>query len=127
MALVKGVNGDQAGMRFLVQTEPSGATDFYSYLVSSEGRFSIWMTQAGTWTELTSGYSSALKVGFNQPNTLAVLVTSDQRATFFANQKFVTELPLARTGPASGSVGLLVFDGGAEARFSYLSVYSVGQ
>lgn len=127
VALVKGVNGDQAGMRFLVQTEPSGATDFYSYLVSSEGRFSIWMTQAGTWTELTSGYSSALKVGFNQPNTLAVLVTSDQRATFFANQKFVTELPLARTGPASGSVGLLVFDGGAEARFSYLSVYSVGQ
>ena len=127
VALVKGVNGDQAGMRFLVQTGQSGTTDFYCYLISAEGRFSIWMAQGGTWTELTSGYSTALKAGFHQSNTLAVLVTSDQRALFFANQKFVTELPLARSGPTSGSVGLLVFDGGAEARFSQLAVYSVGQ
>ena len=127
VALVRGVNGDQAGLRFLAQAGPNGDTDFYCYLVSTEGRFTIWMVQAGAWTELTNGYSMALRAGFNASNTLAVLVTSDQRALFYANGQYVTELSLSRSGPTSGGVGLLVFDGGAEARFSQLAVYGTAQ
>lgn len=126
VALVNGLTGDQAGMRFLVQTEQNGTKDFYCYLISAEGRYSIWLEQGGTWTELSNGYSMAIRAGFHQVNTLAVLVTADQRAVFFANRQFVTALTFPRAGPTSGGVGVMVFDGGAEARFSRLEVYRAG-
>lgn len=127
VALVGGLTGDQAGMRFFVQSGPNGASAFYCYLVSVEGRYSIWMARSGVWTQLTSGYSTALKTGFNQTNTLTVLVTASQRTLFFANKKFVTALDLPQDGATSGNVGLMVLDGGAEARFTRLEIYNTGQ
>ncbi|MGH2486038.1 MAG: hypothetical protein ACRDHE_08510, partial [Ktedonobacterales bacterium] len=126
VALVSGRTGDQAGMRFLVQPGLNGASDFYCYLVYVEGRYSIWMARSRTWTELSSGYSTALKAGFNQTNTLTVLVTANQRALFFANKRFVAALDLPQDGATSGNVGLMVLDGGAEARFTHLMIYNTG-
>lgn len=127
VALVGGLTGDQAGMRFLVRQGPNGKSSFYCYLVSVEGRYSIWMARSGVWTQLSSGYSTALKAGFNQTNTLTVIVSADQRALFFANKQFVTALDLPQNGVTSGNVGLMVLDGGVEARFTHLMIYNTGQ
>ncbi|HKV85076.1 MAG TPA: serine/threonine-protein kinase [Ktedonobacterales bacterium] len=127
VALVGGLTGDQAGMRFLVQPGPNGKSNFYCYLVSVEGHYSIWMARSGVWTQLSSGYSTALRAGFNQTNTLTVLVTANQRALFFANKQYVTALDLPHDGVTSGNVGLMVLDGGAEARFTHLMIYNTGQ
>ena len=85
------------------------------------------MARSGESTPANEQVARRAQAGFNQTNTLTVLVTASQRTLFFANKQFVTALDLPQDGATSGNVGLMVLDGGAEARFTHLEIYNTGQ
>ncbi|MGZ3638440.1 MAG: serine/threonine protein kinase, partial [Ktedonobacterales bacterium] len=117
--------GDLAGMRFFVTPNGAGSEDYYAFLISSEGRYEFWLHQDRTWTFLRSGYSNAFKLGHGQTNTLAVLADSTNRsAALFANGQFLVTVDLSTKGPISGNVGLVVVDGGVDATYTNLTVYT---
>lgn len=128
LSVVHGYPSDSAGMRFFVQKQPDGTEAYYAYLISSEGRFGVWLNDsdaARPWTLLSGGYSSALKTGMGATNALAVAVDSGKRSVYvFANGQCIARVPLSSEGPRQGQVGLMVLDGGAEAAFSQYAIFN---
>lgn len=124
ISFTSGNPGDLAGMRFFVAPGSDGSPDYYAYLISTEGRYEFWLHHNRTWTFLRGGYSSALKLGRGQTNTLSVLADSASRsATLYANGQYLVVVELSGSGPASGNVGLVVVDGGVDAIYTNLAVY----
>lgn len=123
VTFTSGNPGDLAGMRFFV-TPNSGSDDYYAYLISTEGRYEFWLHHDRTWTFLRGGYTSTLKLGRGQTNTLAVLADSTSRAAvLYANGQYLVTVGLSASGPSSGNVGLVVVDGGVDATYTNFAVY----
>jgi hypothetical protein len=124
--LVQGFTGDRAGLRFLVQRNADGSETYYTYSVTSEGRYDLSFFNGSSGMQfVTAGYARAIVPGMQQANTLAVLVDVQQsRILLFANDHYVGQGILLRAGPTSGKVGLIVIDQGAEASFSDYAIYS---
>jgi hypothetical protein len=124
IAHTQGAASDLAGLCFYIASDTKGRQSFYTYLVSSEGRYEFWLYN-GSWTFLTGGYSAALKLGEGQTNTLAALAPARQGyADLFANGHFVAKVHLAANGPTSGNAGMLVLNLGSAAAFTQYAVYN---
>ena len=125
VSLLKGKTSDHAGMRFLVSTSDKGDI-YYSYLVTPEGRFELWLQHPDTGLVfLTSGYVPALKTGLGQTNTLAVLIDPKSGTlTLFANRTFVYQAPIGGGIALTGRLGVLTPDTGVEAAFANFAVYN---
>jgi serine/threonine protein kinase len=125
VSLVKGAAGDHAGMRFLASTAQKGNT-YYSYLITSAGRFEIWLQQPGTGLVfLNGGVVPSLKTGDGQTNTLAVLVNPTAKTlTLFANGAFLFQAQVPGGVALTGRAGVLTPDNGVEATFANFAVYS---
>lgn len=125
VSLLKGKTSDHAGMRFLVSSSDKGDI-YYSYLVTPEGRFELWLQHPDTGLVfLTSGFVPTLKTGLGQTNTLAVLI--DPKAgtlTLFANGAFVYQAPIGGGIALTGRLGVLTPDSGVEAAFANFAVYN---
>jgi serine/threonine protein kinase len=121
MAFAQATPGNFAGLLFYV----SGDTGtYYSFAISDDGRFAIWLHDATGWSFVTGGYSTAITTGLNAPNTLAVLARgSTGEALFFANGHYVTGVQLTASGPTSGGTGMIVLDAATEAVYSDFAVY----
>ena len=126
VAVIKGNMGDHAGMRFLASASTKGDT-YYSYLMTSDGRFELWLQQPDTGLVfLTSGFVPALKQGIGQANTLAVLVDPTANTlTLFANGAFVFQTSIHSGIPMAGRLGVMTPDSGVEAVFANFAVYKV--
>ncbi|HKT38261.1 MAG TPA: serine/threonine-protein kinase [Ktedonobacterales bacterium] len=125
VSLVKGATGDHAGMRFLASTAQKGNT-YYSYLITSTGRFEIWLQQPETGLVfLNGGVVPSLKTGDGQTNTLAVLVDPTTKTlTLFANGAFIFQTQVPGGVALTGRAGVLTPDNGVEATFANFAVYS---
>ncbi|HEU4782977.1 MAG TPA: serine/threonine-protein kinase [Ktedonobacterales bacterium] len=125
VSLVKGATGDHAGMRFLASTAQKGNT-YYSYLITSNGRFEIWLQQPTTGLVfLTGGVVPSLKTGDGQTNTLAILVDpATKTLTLFANGSFIFQTQIPGGVALTGRAGVLTPDNGVEAAFANFAVYS---
>jgi serine/threonine protein kinase len=124
VALIKGKTTDHAGMRFLVSTSDKGAT-YYSYLVTPDGRFEVWLQQPSTGLVfLTSGSVPSLNVGLGKANTIAVLVDPTANTlTLFVNGGFIYQAPISGGVAMTGRLGVLTPDSGVEATFANFAVY----
>ncbi len=126
VTMVGGTPSDDVGLRFFVQPADGGQQEFYAYLITSEGRYAVWFYRDG-WHFIHNGYSSAIKPGMGQTNTLAVLARgSTHEAFFFANGKYVTSAALPMDAPTAGPVGFMIRDGGSDARFARYRLYAIG-
>lgn len=125
VSLVKGTAGDHAGMRFLASTAQKGDT-YYSYLITSSGRWEIWLQQPETGLVfLNGGDVPSLKTGDGQTNTLAVLVDpATKTLTLFANGAFIFQTQVPGGVALTGRAGVLIPDDGVEATFANFAVYS---
>ncbi|HEY7341261.1 MAG TPA: serine/threonine-protein kinase [Ktedonobacterales bacterium] len=125
VSLVKGAAGDHAGMRFLASTAQKGDT-YYSFLVTSGGRWEIWLQQPETGLVfINGGLVPSLKTGDGQSNTLAVLVDPTAKMlTLFANGAFLFQTPVPGGVALTGRAGVLTPDDGVEATFANFAVYS---
>ena len=125
VSLVKGAAGDHAGMRFLASTVQKGST-YYSFLITSTGRFEIWLQQPATGLVfLNGGVVPSLKTGDGQTNTLAVLVNpATKTLTLFANGAFIFQAQVPDGVALTGRAGVLTPDNGVEATFANFAVYS---
>ncbi len=119
--------GDLAGLRFFVTTNDDGTEDYYAYAISTDGHYEFWFHHERTWSFLRSGYSNALKLGSDSTNTLTVLADGTKNeAALYANGQYLTTVTLADKGPTSGNVGMMVIDGGVDARYANFAVYNAG-
>jgi hypothetical protein len=126
ITLTQGAAADSAGLCFFVSKAPGGKQSFYCYLASSDGRYAVWYFDSQQWRYITGGYASALKLGMNTTNTLEMLASGrDGSMTLLANGRFVANLTLPLPSQASGGVGLLTLNIGAQAAFTNLAIYSV--
>jgi len=109
-----------------VQNNGDGTQTYYSYTVTSEGRYDLsYFDGSSGLTFLTAGYGAAISPGMQKPNTIAVLVDVQQgEILLFANDRFVTQARLLQNGPTTGEVGLIAIDSGVEASFSNYAIYS---
>ncbi len=125
VTLLQGFTGDRSGIRFLAQPNGDGSDTYYSYTVTSEGRYDLsYYDGSGNPAFLTAGYGAAITPGMRQPNTIAVLVDVEQgEIILFANDRYVAQARLLQAGPTSGKVGLIAIDNGVEASFSNYAVY----
>ncbi|HEX5439805.1 MAG TPA: serine/threonine-protein kinase [Ktedonobacterales bacterium] len=125
VSLIKGATGDHAGMRFLASTAQKGAT-YYSFLITSNGRFEIWLQQPTTGLVfLNGGVVPSLKTGDGQTNTLAVLVDPTTKTlTLFANGAFLFQTQVPGGVALTGRAGVLTPDDGVEATFANFALYS---
>ncbi len=125
ITLLAGAASDHAGMRFLASTAQKGDT-YYSYLITAEGRFELWLQQPETGLVfLTSGYVPSLKPGGGQTNTLAVLVDPTAKTlTLFANGAFIFQAPVRGGVALTGRAGVLTPDNDVEAAFANFAIYS---
>lgn len=123
--LLQGYTGDHAGIRFLSQRNDDGTETYYTYTVTSEGRYDLSFYNGSADTQfMTAGYGSAIAPGMNQPNTIAVLVDVQQGIILmFANDHYVAQANLLQSGPTTGKVGLIAIDTGIEASFANYAVY----
>ncbi|HEX5546253.1 MAG TPA: serine/threonine-protein kinase, partial [Ktedonobacterales bacterium] len=123
VSLVKGAAGDHAGMRFLASTAQKGDT-YYSYLITSNGRFEIWLQQPETGLVfLTGGVVPSLKTGDGQTNTLAILLDpATKTLTLFANGAFIFQTQIPGGVALTGRAGVLTPDNGVEATFANFAV-----
>lgn len=128
MSIVRGYASDTAGLRFLVRNNGDGTTSYYSFLISSDGHFDVWLFDPhsnGRWTFVTGGFSSAIATGTGASNTLSVLVQGAQGKLFvYANGHCIGQAQLLGSGPTSGTSGMMVMDGGAEATFTHYTLYT---
>lgn len=124
VAQVGGATSDHAGMRFLISKSAKGET-YYSFLVTSDGRFDLWLQQPETGlTFLTSGYVASLKTGMGQTNTLAVLVDPTANTlSLFANGAFIYQSPIGHGVALAGRLGLVTPDTNVEAAFANFAIY----
>jgi hypothetical protein len=125
VALVKGAAGDHAGMRFLASTAQKGDT-YYSYLITSNGRFEIWLQQPETGLVfLNGGGVPSLKTGDGQTNTIAILLDpATKTLTLFTNGAFIFQTQVPGGVALTGRAGVLTPDNGVEATFANFAVYS---
>jgi serine/threonine protein kinase len=122
VALTDGSPSDQAGLCFWVTTDSKGNPSYFCYLASADGRYGLWQYH-GDWLYISGGYSSALKLGMGQANTLALIASARQGyASLFANGHFVSRIHLSISPTLSGNVGLLVLNIG-QASFTNYAVY----
>ncbi len=122
VALTDGSPSDEAGLCFWVTTDSKGNPSYFCYLASADGRYGLWQYH-GDWLYISGGYSSALKLGMGQANTLALIANARQGyASLFANGHFVSRIHLSISPTLSGNVGLLVLNIG-QASFTNYAVY----
>ncbi|HKT38022.1 MAG TPA: serine/threonine-protein kinase [Ktedonobacterales bacterium] len=123
--LIKGAASGHAGLRFLASTAQKGDT-YYSYLITQDGRFELWLQQPSTGLVfLTSGSVPSLKQGVGQTNTLAVLVDPTAKMlTLFANGAFIFQIPIPSGVAMTGRAGMLTPDDGVEAAFANFAIYN---
>lgn len=127
VTLVQGRPGDLAGLRFFVTANSDGSSSFFAYFISPDGGYALWLNQQGGWSTVISGYSSALRAGLGQTNTLAVLANGPQGViTLFANNRYVAQVKLGPnfTGPIAGAMGLIVLNAGVEAAYAHYAIYA---
>jgi eukaryotic-like serine/threonine-protein kinase len=124
VAQVSGATSDHAGMRFLISKSDKGET-YYSYLVTADGRFDLWLQQPETgMVFLTSGYVASLKSGMGQVNTLAVLMDPTANTlSLYANGAFIYQSPIGHGVSLSGRLGLVTPDANVEATFANVAIY----
>ena len=125
MTFTSGYVGDLAGLEFLVQNNRDGTRAFYTFLISPDGRYEVWLYRTQTaWTFVSGSYTPAVKTGLNQTNTLALLAEGQKgRVLLFANGQYIATVKLLPDGPASGTMGMVVIDHNAEAAYSQYAVY----
>jgi serine/threonine-protein kinase len=127
MSFISGSAGDLAGLRFFVTTNADGTEAYYAFAISTDGHYEFWFHHERTWSFLRSGYSNALKLGGDSTNTLTVLADSTKNeATLYANGQYLASVTLADGGPTSGNVGMMVIDGGVDAKYANFAVYNAG-
>ncbi len=130
ITLARAHPGDLAGLRFFVTDNGDGTQSYFAYFISPEGQYDLWLNESGQWDTIISGYSSALKVGLGQTNTLAVLANGTQGViTLFANGKYVAQVTLDPkfAHPTDGMMGLIVLNVGVEAVYSQYAIYAAPQ
>ena len=128
----------QSGMRFAQATAgnfaglffyASGDTStYYSFVISEDGRFSVWQRGASGWNFVSGGYSTAITTGLDAPNTLTVLARGSVGAAyFFVNGHYVTGVQLSANGPTSGGAGMIVLDNPTEVVYANFAIYDASQ
>jgi hypothetical protein len=93
------LKGDVAGLIFHINNGNSG----YLFLISSTGAYGLDLVKANMSTELTSGTSTAIYTGLDQPNVLTV-IARDGKIYMFVNRQ-----PIAHVSDStynSGQVAL---------------------
>jgi len=122
VAHTDGSASDEAGLCVWVTTDSKGKSSYTCYLASADGRYGLWQYRDG-WSYISGGYSSALKLGMGQANTLALIASAKQGyASLFANGHFVSRIHLNISPTLSGNVGLLVLNI-SQASFTNYAVY----
>lgn len=129
VTLVRGGAGDFGGLQFLTSDNGDGTADGYTYVIAPEGYFQVWQhrphDKITPWSVLRSGYSSALKTGLHQTNTLSVLTHGrDHTANLYANGHFVSQVTLPDDGPTDGGTGLIVMTSSTEIAANAFAVYT---
>jgi hypothetical protein len=129
LAMVQGQSGDLGGLRFFVSPGAAGSEDYYSFVISAQGGFEVWVRAAGNWQFVTRGFSAALRTGPNVKNTIAVVAHGAKgTALLFANGQYLTTIKLGAAvgfvgAPTTGAGGLIVMDSGAEFVFTQYTLY----
>lgn len=125
MTFVQGAPANYAGLIFYASGDTS---TYYSFAISDDSRFTVWLHDATGWNFVSGGYSTAITTGLNAPNTLAVLARgSTGEAYFFVNSHYVTGVRLSQSGPSSGGAGMIVLDNPSEVTYANFAVYNASQ
>lgn len=127
VAVSSGGSSDNVGLCFWVSADANGKPSYFCSFASSDGRYELWQYRAASapdWLYVAGGYTSALKLGIGQVNTLATLASAKQGyVSLFANGHFITRIHLNINAAVAGNVGLLVLDIGTQATFTNYAVY----
>ncbi|HEX6819348.1 MAG TPA: protein kinase [Ktedonobacterales bacterium] len=124
VSLTQGEASDFAGLCFFATTDSKGNESYMCALISPDGRYALW-SYARQWFYITGGYTSALKLGLNQVNTLAVLADAPTGAvTLFANGSYLTQVKTGANSSQGATEGLIVLNAGAQAAFTNFAVYN---
>lgn len=125
MRFAQTTSGNFAGLLFYVNDNTS---TYYSFAISEDGRFAVWLRDAGGWHFVSGGYSTAITTGIDAPNTLTVLARgSTGAAYFFVNGHYVTGVQLSAGGPTSGGAGMIVLDNPTEVIYANFAIYDASQ
>ncbi|HEX6800107.1 MAG TPA: serine/threonine-protein kinase [Ktedonobacterales bacterium] len=125
MRFAQSTAGNFAGLLFYASGDTS---TYYSFAISEDGRFSVWLHDASGWNFVNGGYTTAITTGLNVPNTLAVLARgSTGVAYFFVNGHYVTGVQLSASGPTSGRAGMIVLDNPTEVIYANFAIYDASQ
>ncbi len=129
----KGQPGNFGGVRLFVSQNGDKSESYYCFLVSIEGRYAVWehngngTVRIPAWSFIASGYSNTLRTGLQQSNDLEVLAIGSgrlPRVILFANNKFITQIPLTGSQiPLVGGTGLIVFNDDTEVVFRNFALY----
>ncbi len=126
VTLTGGQASDFAGICFFATTDTKGNPSYLCSLASADGRYELWSFNH-QWEYVAGGYSSALKLGFNQVNTLAVIAHAPQGVvTLFANGVYLAQIHVGANPTLTTTEGLLVLNVGAQASFANYAVYNAG-
>ena len=129
LTMAQGGNGDLAGLRFFVQPGAGSAQNYYCFVISAQGSYEVWAHFSGNWNFVTRGYSSALRSGPSDSNTIAVVAHGGSgTALLFANDQYITTVKVGPSvgypdAPTVGAGGLIVMDTGAEFVFTKYALY----
>lgn len=129
LKLAQGDANSLAGLRFFVQPAAGGGQSYYSFVISAQGAYEVWVQSDGNWAFVTRGSSSALRTGAGASNTIAVVGHGKAgTALLFANGQYLAALTVGSSGaisgaPAAGTGGLIVMDTGAEFVFTKYAFY----
>lgn len=101
---LKIVQGHAAGIIF--RTNDGAAQTYYIFEITVDGNYFVQRNDSSEDdAPLTSGSSTAIKTGFDQPNTLAVDANGGQM-TIYINGRAIT--PLTDSHYSSGLIGVIV-------------------
>jgi hypothetical protein len=114
-------NRAQAGILFRAN---SATGKYYLFLIGIDGSFALELYNNNQFTPLSSGFSSQITIGLNQPEQIAVFAASN---TFylFVNQGFVTSA--TENTLTSGQIGVVAIDNSTPvvAQFSNAQVWKL--
>ena len=114
-------NRAQAGILFRAN---SATGKYYLFLIGTDGSYALELYTNNQFTLLSSGFSSQITPGLNQPEQLAVLATNNT-FSLLVNQAFVTSA--TDSALTSGQIGVVAIDNStpAVAQFSDAKVWKL--
>ena len=115
------IKGDHGGISF---RSPAGGSLYYFY-IDTRGNYELDLNKDHNFVRtISSGFSSAIRTGYNQSNFIAV-VAQGNSFDLYVNLQHVAHTTDATF--SSGQVGVLVIDNGhsTEAAFSNVKVWTL--